>query len=202
LPGCDVIVLHPPLTGPSPSPALNRWLDAISVERELVNPALRLAIENRAENHDGVSPQLLDDFERMRAIAGEWDLHLTLDLAHAASTGHDLLQAIDMLAPRLVNVHLSDAVARQYRGGLRNGLLRDHQVPGSGLLPVEAVLDKLVDVGYKGLVTIELSPVSLHAWWPTTAKRLLAHSVAVVHSAIATGTDATRPRMKPRSQAR
>jgi sugar phosphate isomerase/epimerase len=182
--GCRALVLHPPLTGPGPSPELNRWLAAITAERLQVNPKLRLAIENRAENWDGVGPQHLDDLQRMRALAGEWDLDITLDLAHAASFGIDLIDALDTVAPRLINVHLSDVLDRRLRGGVRNGLFRDHRIPGSGRLPIAEVLARLRGNEYQGLVTLELSPVSLRAWWPTSARRLLREAVSDVCDAV------------------
>lgn len=184
VPTCRVLVLHPPLTGPRPSADLERWLDAVVNERERTSPSLRLALENRAENHDGTPPQFLDDLERLRTIAGEWGVDVTLDLAHAASFGVDLVEAVQVVLPRLANVHLSDAFERSLRGGLRNGLFRDHRVPGTGILPLAAVLDRLSGNEYKGLVTLELSPVSLRAWWPGRAARLLRTAVGTVRASI------------------
>lgn len=180
LPDCEVVVLHPPITGPRPSHSLNRWLESIVSEQNRVRPDLRLALENRAENHDGIERQLLDDLTVLRSVAGEWDTHVTLDLAHAASWGTDVVAAIDAVMPRLVNLHLSDARPATTRGGIRNGLFRDHLFPGEGHLPIDHVLVRLEQYAYEGLVTIELSPVSLRAWWPPAAARRLRESVEKV----------------------
>jgi sugar phosphate isomerase/epimerase len=179
---CEVVVLHPPLTGPRPSSDLNRWLNAIVAERDAHRPELRLAIENRAENHDGIEPQLLDDLAVMRSIAGEWGIDVTLDLAHAASRGTHISDALDIAFPKLANLHLSDARPGTARGGIRNGLYRDHLLPGDGYLPIDSVLQRLTSTGYDGLVTIELSPVSLHAWWPPAARNRMRDAVETVRS--------------------
>lgn len=172
IPTCEAVVLHPPMTGPRPSPDLNRWLEAISQARaESCNPNLRLGLENRGENHDGVEAQFLDDLARLRRLAEEWDLSITLDIAHAASHGLDVIAATQACLPKLANVHLSDANDREMRGGVRNGLFRDHQVPGEGRLPLAEVVGALRAGGYRGPLTIELSPMSLRAFWPPAAKR-------------------------------
>ena len=174
IPGCEVVVLHSPETGPRMTPELQRWLVALSAAREAsANRQLQLGIENRADNHDGVGPQYLDDMERLRRLAGEWDMGITFDIAHAASHGIDVTEAVSMVAPRVVNLHLSDAGEHARRGGIRNGLLRGHRLPGTGNLPLAKVMASLIHAGYDGLVTLELSPASLRAYWPFTVRKLL-----------------------------
>jgi sugar phosphate isomerase/epimerase len=178
LPDCQSLVLHPPLTGGGPSPDLYRWLDAVCAERDLVRPALKLALENRAENNDGTETQWLDDLRRLHAVAGEWGVWVCLDLAHVVSTGFDVVEALDAIRSRVVNVHLSDAVNRSLRGGMLNGLFRDHRVPGNGVLPIDDVLHELQYSGYKLPVTLELSPVSLRTWMPGAPRRILTASIS------------------------
>ncbi|HUG14991.1 MAG TPA: hypothetical protein VMM78_08205, partial [Thermomicrobiales bacterium] len=60
------------------------------------------------------------------------------------------------------------------RGGLLNGLFRDHQTPGTGTIDVRAISERLRQLGYTGLVTLELSPVSLRSFWPWAPERILA----------------------------
>jgi sugar phosphate isomerase/epimerase len=186
IPTCESIVLHPLLTGPRPSPELNRWLEAISQARaDSANPALRLGLENRGENHDGIDQQLLDDLGRQRRLAEEWDLSVTLDIAHASSHGLDLVQAVQTCLPNLVNVHFSDARERSYHGGVRNGLFRDHQVPGEGRLPLADVVATLHAGRYAGPITIELSPASLRGYWPPAARRRMSTATRSVRSMLA-----------------
>jgi sugar phosphate isomerase/epimerase len=203
IPTCEAVVVHPPLTGARPSPDLNRWLNAICAAREdSANPDLMIGLENRPENHDGSGEQLLDDLERLRRLAGEWDLGLTYDMAHAASRGVDVVEAVKLGAPRLVNVHLSDAGERSYRGGIRNGLFRDHRLPGTGSLPLAEVITALQRAGYDGLVTLEPSPASLRAWWPLAPRRLLRDAVADMRSLASGAPASTRTHAEPRFPAR
>jgi sugar phosphate isomerase/epimerase len=184
IPGCGCLVLHPPISpGPDLS-AVSSWLDALCRERERQQTSLKLALENRAENHDGTPRQLLDNLERLRILAGEWGVHLTLDIAHAVSFGLDPLACIDIVAPRLANVHFSDVRDRLYRGGIANGVLRDHQLPGDGILDTDAILCRLMSVGYQGPLTLELSPLSSRAYHPGASRRVLTR--AVQHLRLAT----------------
>lgn len=170
---CRSIVLHMPCTPSGQAAPVLHWLDVVTATRDKARSDLDLALENRAENWDGTPGQWLDDVSRLMAIAGEWGARICLDLAHAVSFELDLLETTAIVRPLLVNVHLSDARRRQYHGGLLNGLFRDHALPGDGVLPIGDVLRSLANSGYTGPVTLELSPVSLRAWWPRAARRRL-----------------------------
>lgn len=174
---CRSIVLHTPLTDNGQAAPVQRWLDAIVEAREQLRPDLDLALENRAENWDGTPAQWLDDIGRLASVAGEWGASVCLDLAHAASFGVRLASAIEAVGSQLVNVHLSDARQRRYRGGLLNGLLRDHLLPGDGALAIDTALADLAARDYRGPLTLELSPASLRAWIPGAPRRRL--SVAI-----------------------
>lgn len=206
IPTCEAIVLHPPMAGPRPSAVLNSWLEAISNARaESANPRLRLGLENRGENDDGVEPQYLDDIGRLRRLVEEWDLSITLDTAHAASHGLDVVDAVGMSISKLANVHLSDARTRSYNGGIRNGLFRDHQLPGDGVLPLSDVVTALQKGRYQGPITLEFSPMSLRAFWPPAAKRRMREATECVQSLVAnarTSVDRTRPTPRQAAQRR
>lgn len=173
LDACDCVVLHYPTSRTGDLTHVRAWLDTICEQRARSRPTLRIAVENRAENYDGTMRQQLDNLDRLRIVAGEWGVDVTLDIAHAASFGMDPAIAIDAVAPKLANVHISDARTRHYRGGILNGVLRDHLIPGSGDIDLRSVADRLRFHGYTGLVTLELSPVSLRVYWPWAPARLL-----------------------------
>jgi sugar phosphate isomerase/epimerase len=203
IPTCAAVVVHPPLTGARPSAELNRWLNAICAARDdSSNPELRIGLENRAENHDGTGAQYLDDLERLRHLAGEWNLDVTYDVAHAASRREDVVEAARVLAPRLANVQLSDAGEHSHHGGVRNGLFRDHRLPGTGSLPLSEVMAALRRAGYDGIVTLEPSPASLRAWWPFAARRLLREAVANMRALSSGVSSPSRAHLEPRFPAR
>lgn len=183
--GCRSIVLHTPISDTGGSAPVQRWLDAIAEARERSRPSLALALENRAQNWDGTPAQRLDDVRYLAAVAGEWDMHVCLDLAHAASFNLYLPGVIETLRSRLINVHLSDANRLRYRGGLLNGLFRDHAMPGHGVLPLDDALSLLIERDYRGPLTLELSPVSLRAWLPGAPRRRLRAAVEDVRQRLA-----------------
>ena len=53
-----------------------------------------------------------------------------------------------------------------------------HQLPGDGILPLRAFLRVLCRRGYAGLVTLDLHPRALGAWWPPAARHNLAAALA------------------------
>jgi sugar phosphate isomerase/epimerase len=90
----------------------------------------------------------LDDYERLRAALGDPPrLGLTLDVGHCLVTGEPVVESIRRAAPWLVNVHLED---------MRAGV-HDHLDLGEGELDFPAALGALAEIGYEGLVGVELS---------------------------------------------
>lgn len=183
--GCCVLVLHTPLDASGRISTIQHWLDAIVEFRERLDPTLTLAIENRAQNWDGTPGQWLDDMHRLASVAGEWGARVCLDLAHAASFGLDLATCIEATGPVLANIHLSDACDRQLRGGVLNGLYRDHLLPGDGTLPLNDAIGQLSAIDYSGPLTLEFSPRSLGIWLPGVPQRRLSRTVSDVRARIA-----------------
>jgi len=96
----------------------------------------------------------LDLVEHMGPAADT--LGLTLDVGHLVVTG-DLPAGdqIRTLAPRLMHVHLDDALPG----------VHEHRMFGVGELDVADVLDALIEVGYDGLAAVELSRDSHRGPW-------------------------------------
>lgn len=72
------------------------------------------------------------------------NVQLQLDLYHAAMGGEDILDAIAVAGPRLGHVQIADVPGR-------------HE-PGSGRLPIRAILDALVANGYTDAIGLEYVP--------------------------------------------
>jgi sugar phosphate isomerase/epimerase len=110
----------------------------------------------------------LELVERLGADGDE--LGLTLDVGHLVVTG-DLppRERIRELAPRLVHVHLDDAVAG----------VHEHLMFGSGQLDLPGTLAALVEVGFDGMAAVELSRDSHRgAWAAEEALRRLSVALA------------------------
>jgi hydroxypyruvate isomerase len=74
------------------------------------------------------------------------NLRMLLDLYHLATNGDDLAQAVDTYAELVGHVQIADAPGRGE--------------PGSGDLPLDALLGRLQDHGYDGRVGLEYSPTT------------------------------------------
>jgi sugar phosphate isomerase/epimerase len=77
--------------------------------------------------------------------------HVTLDTTHVGTWGWDLIGAYAPLAGRLVHVHLSN-----YNG-------QEHRSPLNGHLPLDALLRRLAEDGYRGAISIESCPQGMNA---------------------------------------
>ena len=105
----------------------------------------RISVENSAPSGSlKVSPIM--DLKQIRDLAYDLDIFINFDVANCAACGRDILQAYDMLAPRISGVHISD----------HGGRGMSHLVPGNGLLPLGMLLSKMKAGKYKGTFTMEL----------------------------------------------
>ena len=76
--------------------------------------------------------------------------HVALDTSHLAVSRFDILNAYEVLASKLVHVHLSDNA-----GDGKDG----HLELGRGILPLDRLLDELRRTKYAGAISLELSVV-------------------------------------------
>jgi sugar phosphate isomerase/epimerase len=104
-----------------------------------------ISIENGAPSGSLKVPSIMG-VKQVRDLAYELDVFINFDVANCAASGRDILQAYDMLAPRIKSVHISDHGGRD----------TSHLVPGSGLLPLGMLLSKMKAQRYNGTFTLEL----------------------------------------------
>jgi sugar phosphate isomerase/epimerase len=123
-----------------------RWLwgelEGFQRETEVI-----VAVENMPRRRIG--PLGFDLYQMTRLESLERFQHLTLDTAHLATHGVDIIQAYERLASRVAHVHLSN-----YNG-------REHRLLQDGHLPLAEFLRRLNQDGYRGIVTLELQPDAL-----------------------------------------
>ncbi len=156
---CAALVIHPPAAIHAQAREAQHWFEAVARALDIASESgFHLALENLSRQ--GQRPSVFDQLEYLLRLAEEWDLRFTFDTAHAASFGWDLLATASALLPRLANVHLSDAGSRDYALSLANSLLRDHQLPGHGTLPLVPLLHLFERRRYSGYLTLELSPLA------------------------------------------
>jgi len=92
---------------------------------------------------------------------------VTLDTAHFATAGIDILGAFEALRDEVRHIHLSD-----FAEG------REHRVPGRGELPLDLFLLALAEGGYARVITVELVPDALEAGDDEEVRARLREAVA------------------------
>jgi L-ribulose-5-phosphate 3-epimerase len=116
------------------------------------------------EPEPGMLVENLAGYERLRdALGGPPAFGLTLDIGHCRCLEEEsVADCVRRAAPHLVNVQIDD---------MRRGV-HEHLEFGDGEIAFAPVLAALVEVGYRGLVAVELPRHSHSA--PATARRSLA----------------------------
>lgn len=188
IPGCRTLVMHA-VGGPGLHTECGRaFFQTVGETSEILKKSgVRLAIENRGTVQPRPRLDFLDRLQNLYRVCEEWNLDITFDTSHAASFGLNIVSALDVVYPRLANIHLSDrhdeppAIA----SGILNSLTRDHQLPGQGALPLGMFLQRLRAKGYHRAVTLELSPVALASWHGDTALDRTRSAVSFVREHIA-----------------
>lgn len=172
--GCEVVVIHASDAWVEGNRRWREYTAAMRAALKAEGPPITIAVEisqftrrRRREAMDDVDTVL-----RFVEDMGE-QVGITLDTAHTGANGDDLLALYAKVRPRLRNIHLSDWVQRGEQH-------HTHLMPGKGTLPLEAFMGMLAHDAYAGLVTLEVSPVHLHAWSLRQGRQCLAESVAAV----------------------
>ena len=165
--GVAVVTLHTPKTESLASESGQRY--ALAVEQlacELRRIGSTLALENRARFSSKEAVQCLDAPDDLLRFARAHGTGVTFDTAHAGTLFGDILPAYHVLSADIVNIHFSDLVSgRSFLGQhWSDTVLRHHQIPGRGVLPLAVLIQGLCQQKYAGLLTLECSPVALRSW--------------------------------------
>ena len=191
LPRCRVLVLPAPRADGRAlsSGGMGPFLHLVRALNDAL-PAGRVALT--VENPPGLRPDerpgLLVRFPQLRRLVEEWDLGFTFNTSYAGSSGWVITEPLPQMGARLRNVHLGDFRPLAGRrapelppGGVREEHLR--RLPGDGILPLRALLRALSRREYAGLLTLDVHPRHLRAWWPPAARGRLAEALAFCRAA-------------------
>jgi sugar phosphate isomerase/epimerase len=174
--GCELVVIHATAARREGSPFWRAYAQAMRTALVLPGPPITVGVEISQHTKRAYRDAMDDVDTVLRFVEDQGEqVGITLDTAHTAANGDDLLALYARVRPRLRNVHLSDWT-------IRGGKHRTHLVPGEGRAPLAEFLDTLARDGYSGLVTLEISPYHLHAWNLQQARERLAESLAFVRA--------------------
>lgn len=183
-----LMVVHPPRAYQCDEGTGKEFIErAVAVRNSINGHGPRLGVENGAKFEPRDETYILRSLPELRAFADEHDFAMTLDTAHLGTFELDLLDSLEFFEGRVANVHLSDlrAVPHWLLNQPRlHSYYRQHQFPGTGTLPLRALLRELKQRGYNGPITYELSPLAIHALTPWRVERKLRQAVEFVRSAI------------------
>ncbi len=174
---CRLVVLHTPKVTTTENPHWIEFVQALQQVRS--NPRVQVSLETGAFFRSSDARYLLHDARRLSAFAERYDLPVTFDTAHVGTMGRDLLQCFQLFNGRVANVHFSDLVQQRIFPNWRPlyTFLRHHQVPGDGVLPLAEFMRMLVNTGYSGILTLEISPTAIQAWNLARVRDGLANAV-------------------------
>ncbi len=178
--GCDLVVLHTPKTT---TPEAIPWIEFQKRMSQLRSDGgTQVSLENGAIFRQSDADYVLHDVRRLRAFADRYDLPLTFDTSHAGTTAYGLLDAYAICAERVVNVHFSDLVQRRVFPDwpMLHTFFLHHQMPGDGALPLAEFMRRLLQSGYSGILTLELSPAAVRAWSLAGTREVLSQVVECV----------------------
>lgn len=141
--GARVMVVHstgcPPADYPRRAEALQRVLSALAPAAAAAG--VTIAVENCADRAD---------LEFLAATLARLDLPsvgFNIDTGHAVLRGMAPEEAIRIMGRRLATTHLQDNFGQR----------DDHLPPGRGAIAWEPVRDALLEVGYQGMLMVEIS---------------------------------------------
>jgi sugar phosphate isomerase/epimerase len=115
-----------------------------SIDKRFTKQGLTFGIHNHWFK-GGFPYQSAEDVSKVLANLSR-TVGATLDVGQMAACGHDPVEAVQKLAPRLLMVHLKDVAGA---GAEHNVML------GQGVAKIPQVMTELKKINYKGLVAIE-----------------------------------------------
>ncbi len=180
--GIPTIVMHPPKALQLEGARLAAFAARLrETQRRLQGTGTEITLENPGFFRP--RDQLLPCWRlpTLRRLAERCGVRLTLDTTHAGSSPYPLLESYAIVRDLLAHVHLSD-----YRTPPRwldrpwlFSYVKHHQLPGAGNLPLHPFLRALARGGFRGDISLELSPASLEIWSLARARANLSQAVAL-----------------------
>ncbi len=184
--GCEVVVIHATDAWKEGNRRWREYAAAMQAALKAEGPPITIAVEISQMLERGPYQAMYDVDTVLRFVEDQGgQVGITLDTAHTGANGDDLLELYARVRPRLRNIHLSDWV-------MRGGKHLTHLAPGEGALPLSAFLRELARDGYAGLVTLEVSPIHLHAWSLRRGRARLAESLETVRASLRAAEPAAR----------
>jgi sugar phosphate isomerase/epimerase len=125
----------------------------IDVLRQITPVAADRGVTIALENHVDNVLELPEDYRRIFEAVPSETIGMCLDTGHFTASGVDMIAVVDELGDRIVHVDLKDCASSQGR--------EDFVGFGEGIVDFDAVLGRLVERDYSGLLLVEFPRRSL-----------------------------------------
>jgi sugar phosphate isomerase/epimerase len=122
---------------------------AIRILEQLLPAAEELDMLVCLENHAGNTFETLEDYRRMCDAISSPRVGICMDTGHFDASAVDMDNLIDTLGERVVHLHV-----KENRGRGRQDFTRF----GEGTTDNHHIIQRMVERGYSGYITVELSP--------------------------------------------
>jgi sugar phosphate isomerase/epimerase len=129
------------------------WSDALALFVEMIKSvaehAEREGVLLLVEPEPGLLIETADQFEEFMTHINSPAVGLNFDIGHFYCVGDEPASTLHRLKKYVRHIHLEDIAANRVHA---------HLVPGDGAIDLQATLQAIRDIDYKGWVTIELYP--------------------------------------------
>ncbi len=141
--GCVSVTAGRPTPGCPPGAAIDLFVESLQY---ICDAAEKNNVRVGIEYEPGLLIERATELAEVMARVDSPQLGANWDIGHSFLDGESPEDAVDVIGPRIWNVHVEDIRARKHF----------HLVPGDGDLPFARFIEALTGAGYDGFLTVEL----------------------------------------------
>jgi len=141
--GCVSVTAGRPIPGCPPDVAIDLFVESL---QDICAAAEKHDVRIGIEYEPGLLIERATELAVVLDRTGSPQLGANWDIGHSWLDGESPEEAVDLIGPRIWNVHVEDIRARKHF----------HLVPGDGDLPFARYFEALSGAGYDGFLTVEL----------------------------------------------
>ena len=131
---------------------------------ELAEAASNVGIRYALKLHYGQSIYNTKTALRLMEEVHHPALGLNVDATHVGRVGDDPVEAVEALQKYIIHTHIRDTFIEQLQIAAP-----EYQIAGRGTVPLKAVVDKMVEIGYEGATVLEIIGAKNYALPQVTA---------------------------------
>lgn len=131
----------------------------VAAMAELVDRAREAGLDITIEDYDNARSPIYGSDGMLHFLTDQKALGVAFDTGNFRFAGEDVLTAFDKLQDRIRHVHVKDRALKNIAGASNKTALDGTKLypcaVGDGVLPLKAVFDRLREIGYDRVLTVE-----------------------------------------------